>query len=254
MSLSNPGDDIRLLKARIGDMAEQCEKNCMPVFSDFLDEKQIACARSELNLLGIKNFMFWGGYENAQRQMLCIHTEYYVPEKNEFPINVVEFIYRKSDVLSHRDFLGSIMACRVKREKVGDILVSEGKTQVLVSNSVSEFLAGEINKIGRTGVKTAVAEKCTIQRIQSYDDIKGTVASLRLDCILSLALKKSREKTIQIIKKDGVELNYTAVFSPSAIIKENDIFSVRGFGKFRLESVSGLSSKGRFHILIQKFI
>ena len=77
---------------------------------------------------------------------------------------------------------------------------------------------------------------------------------MRLDCILSLALRKSREKTVQIIKKDGADINFVTVFSPSVTLKENDIFSVRGFGKFILKNISAPTSKGRFHILIQKFI
>ncbi len=252
--MNNNKDDIHLLKSRLEDMLELSEKNCMPVYSDFLDERQVSFLEKELSAMKFSRYMFYGGYENAQRKILCIYTQYYTPELSDFPVSIVEFSYRKSDILTHRDFLGSIMSCRVKREKIGDILVSEGRTQVIAYNSIGSFLADEIKKIGRIGVKTALTDKCTIEIIQKYLDIKGTVASLRLDCIVSLALGKSREKTVQIIKKYGVDLNFNAVFSPSVSIKENDVFSVRGFGKFRLNSVSGLSSKGRFHILIQKYI
>lgn len=247
-------NDDRLLKAKLHDMLERSEKNCMPVFSDFLDERQAGFLNAELIKLSCHNFLLYGGYDNAQRKILCVHTTYFIPEPQDFPLNIIEFSYRKSDILTHRDFLGSIMACRIKREKVGDILISDGAAQVFVYDSVSSFLLNEITKIGRVGVKTSITDKCSIEKIQNYHDINGTVASMRLDCILSLALGKSREKTVQIIKKDGTDINFVTVFSPSVILKENDVFSVRGYGKFVLSKISGVSSKGRLHVLIQKFI
>ena len=252
-SLYNDSDS-RFLKAKLNDMLEISEKNCMPVYSDFLDERQAGFLNAELQKLHCHNFLFFGGYDDAQRKILCVHTPYYIPEPEDFPLNIIQFSYRKADVLTHRDFLGSVMACRIKREKVGDILISKGLAQIFVYDSVSGFLINEITKIGRVGVKASITDRCTIKRIQKYQDIRGTVASMRLDCILSLALRKSREKTVQIIKKDGADINFVTVFSPSVTLKENDVFSVRGFGKFILKNISVPTSKGRFHILIQKFI
>jgi RNA-binding protein YlmH len=247
-------DDCGLLKSRLYDMISLSEKNFMPVYSDFLDERQIFTVSSELSHICFRNFVFFGGYDNAQRKILCIHPAYFIPESQDFPLNIIQFSYRTSDILTHRDFLGAVMSCRIKREKIGDILVGDGIAQMMTYNSVSDCILNEIAKIGRVGVKVSIADKCTVETIQKYHDIKGTVASMRLDCILSLAVGKSREKTVQIIKKDGVDINFRTVFSPSAVINENDVFSVRGYGKFILREISGLSSKGRYHVLIQKFI
>lgn len=247
-------DNFQILKARIYDMINLSEKNYMPVYSDFLDEKQVCLAVKEFNQSGFKNYFFFGGYENAQRKILCVHPDYLIPEPQDFPLSIIQFSYRTADKLTHRDFLGAVMSCRIKREKVGDILVSDGLSQIIVCNSVSRCILNEISKVGRVGVKVSLTDKCTAVPVQKYHDIRGTVASMRLDCILSLAVGKSREKAVQIIKKDGVDVNFSAVFSPSATLNENDVFSVRKFGKFILREISGISAKGRYHITIQKFI
>lgn len=115
-SLYNDSDS-RFLKAKLNDMLEISEKNCMPVYSDFLDERQAGFLNAELQKLHCHDFLFFGGYDDAQRKILCVHTPYYVPEPEDFPLNIIQFSYRKADVLTHRDFLGSVMACRIKREK-----------------------------------------------------------------------------------------------------------------------------------------
>lgn len=244
----------KLLKARLDDMLALSEKNFMPVYSDFLDERQAFVLSSYMAELSYADFVFWGGYENAQRKILCVHPEYLTPEPEDFPLNILEFSYRKSDKLTHRDFLGAVMSCSIKREKTGDILIADGKAQIIVSSFVADYICSQITKVGKIGVSLSVTDKCSIEKIQNYLEINGTVASLRLDCILSLALRKSREKTVQIIKKDGVELNFVTIFSSSVTMKENDVFSVRGFGNFILSEVSGISSKGRLHVVIKKFI
>lgn len=251
--MNNSSED-KLLKARLDDMLELSERNFMPVYSDFLDERQAFVLTSYMAELSYADFVFYGGYENAQRKILCVHPQYFKPEPEDFPLNILEFSYRKSDKLTHRDFLGAVMSCSIKREKTGDILVADGKAQVFIINSVADYVCSQITKVGRTGVSLSVTDKCSIEKIQNYLEINGTVASLRLDCILSLALRKSREKTVQIIKKDGVELNFVTVFSSSVTMKENDVFSVRGFGKFILSEISGVSSKGRLHVVVKKFI
>ena len=84
--------------------------------------------------------------------------------------------------------------------------------------------------------------------------IEGTVASFRLDCIFALALKTSREKARTIISSKEVNINYFPVNKPDYLLKENDVFSIRGFGKFRFESINGSTKKNRIHITLKKYI
>ena len=170
----------------------------------------------------------------------------------EAPFTPVVFNYREADKPTHRDFLGSLMALDIKREMVGDILVSNGRCVVFVMNSVLGVVS-DISKIGKFGVKITYdfSEKDIPQ--QEFEKITATVQSLRLDSVLSNAIKTSREKTQELIRAKGVVLNHVEVFDPSLKIEEGDVFSVKGFGKFVLREIGGFSKKDRTFITIEKF-
>lgn len=254
--------DKSIISARTEDLIRQSEKKSSPAYSMFLDEKQ--CAESEKILLDRPDikYAFWGGYGDAQRKILCIYSLSgcdYLDElyseglTEEIPIKCLTFIYRKSDVLTHRDFLGSLMSMQLKRETVGDIVVSEGKTQIFVTDTASKLICGTVGKIGGTGVKIYDDMPFDTVKIQEFQTISGTIASMRADSIISLALKISREKSAQLIKNTGVQINFTPVFSVSYEMKCKDVFSVKGYGKFIIDEISGISKKGRLHINIKKY-
>ena len=89
-------DEDRLLCLHIGDMISLCEKRRKKCFSDFLNERQMSLALSVLKENAVQNYMFWGGYENADRTMLCICPEFDSVEKEEFPFECLNLKYRKA--------------------------------------------------------------------------------------------------------------------------------------------------------------
>lgn len=142
----------------------------------------------------------------------------------------------------------------ISRECVGDILVSEGRSAAFLKNSIAEDVLQNIRKIGRTGVKVYEGYDESIVPKVNIQEISGTVASLRIDCILSLVLRISREKAAALIKNTGVDINYLTHDSPDFCIGDGDKFSVRGYGKFILISVNGTTKKDRLHITVGKYI
>lgn len=56
--------------------------------------------------------------------------------------------YRKEDTLTHRDFLGSLMAQGITREKLGDILVSDGLCDLIVSRDIAPYLLQNVTSAG----------------------------------------------------------------------------------------------------------
>lgn len=223
------------------------------IFSHFLNEKQQFYARSVLKNLECENYCFFGGIENADRSMLCVFNEYCRPENSDFPMSCITFRYNKAYSLSHRDFLGALMALNIKRETIGDIIIDEGIAQVFVIDSVKRTVGDEIRKIGSVGVDVFCDQTPLLEKNQSCKEIKGTVASLRLDCVLSFTLGISRSKAASVIASGKTEVNYVQAANSSFTLKEEDIFSVRGYGKFRLDMISGVSKKGRIHIVVLKY-
>lgn len=250
--------DDPIFFAKLADMVNRCERDGYSVFSSFLDERQ--CAEADMwcrrNTGGL-NYTFHGGFPVANRKMLAVYPDYcgeYI--RDEFPIKCLTFTYRKEDKLNHRDFLGSFMGLMLKRETIGDIVVAEGITQAAVMEVAAKDIVSSLSKIGRTGVKISDKRdfELSISELQQFREISGTVASLRLDCVTALAANVSREKASAFIKADRVDVNHFTVTSVSQELKEGDILSIRGYGRFILSAVNGLTRKNRIHIILKKYI
>ena len=220
----------KLFAARLGDMVSLCERDGTAQFSSFLDERQ--CAAAEMwcrkNTGGLR-YMLWGGYESAKRKMLAVYPDYYEEYiRDEFPMKCLTFSYRKEDKLNHRDFLGSFMAQQLKREAIGDIAAEEGTAQTFVTEVAAKLIMSAVSKICRVGVKIADNKPFELEDAQKFQYMSGTVASLRLDCVVGTASKVSRERADAMIRSDKVEVNHLPVSSISHKVKEGDILSVRG--------------------------
>lgn len=251
--------NYNFLTDRLEDMFLFADRNVSLKYTSFLDASEVV--QAEMYIKSIKNsypqveYLFWGGYELAERKILCVYSSYLSIGLQDFPLNVVEFNYNTTfSKLTHRDFLGSIMALKVKRDFVGDIIVSNGKTQVVVSTNIIDIILNEIVQVGKLGVKANLVEKVTLDLQQSFKDILGTVASMRLDCIVSLALNVSRTKAMQIVKSKIVCVNYLEETSIDTMLKPNDILTIKGYGKYILVEVSKPTKKNRLHILIKKYL
>lgn len=246
----------KFLFARLGDIVSQTEKNCVCNFSDFLDERQ--CAEAEkwcIHNTGDLLCTFWGGFSDATRKMLAVYPDYYEDYiMEDFPMKCLTFTYRKEDRLTHRDFLGTFMGMRLRRDIIGDIIVGEGMTQAFVTDVAAKLISTTVSKIGRTGVKCFTDRPFEMEVKQDFRILNGTVASLRLDCIVSLATGLSREKSSVLIRSGKVEVNHFPVESVAAEVHESDVLSVRGYGKFILSGTDGLTRKNRIHIILKKFV
>ncbi len=246
------GDDDKILVRHILDLARQSELSGRPRFSAFLDERQTALCEAELKREHVDFYSVCGGYDGAQRSCICFDPCGYGIQ-DALPFTALVFNYRAQDKPSHRDFLGSIMALEIKREMLGDILVGETRAVVFVYNTAL-LLVSEMTKVGKVGVTVSFDFNESDIPPQHYEEITSTVASLRLDAVLSVALRTSREKTGELIKAKGVLLNRIMTFNTSERICEGDTFSVKGFGKFSLSRIGGNSKKDRIFITINKFI
>lgn len=247
-----------LLAARLDDMVYRCERDGCSVFSRFLDERQ--CAEAELwcrkNAGGLC-YGFFGGFPDAGRRILAVYHDYSAEYINgELPIVCLSFTFREEDRLSHRDFLGSFMGLQLKRETIGDIVIKEGFAQAAVTETAAKDISASISKIGRVGVKITDSRpfELTLEETRQFKDMSCTVASLRLDCIAAAAANISREKAAALIRSEKTEVGHFTVTSVSYELKEGDILSIRGCGRFILSSTGGTTKKGRIHIILKKYI
>lgn len=243
------------LKGNIKNLIESANFKGYPRFSRFLDEHEFGIAEAAVKRSGFKNYMFFGGTNDCDRLMLGIFPDEYEPSEDYFPIVPLKLVFSdKSAEISHRDVLGSLMGLSIKRETVGDIIIKDGFSVCFVDSDIESFIKLNLTKIGRTGVEITEPSKEETVKALSFEEITGTVSSLRLDCVLSLIGNKSRNSASEIIKSGRVRVNSAETLNVSLNLKENDVISVRGMGKFVLLGDFRKTRKDRYFLRINKYI
>ena len=252
------GED-RVALAKVLDRAEQASKRNIPAGTDFLSPQQQMQALDLLRLAGIAetDFVRWGGYEGAERQIFLFLPDWMEPEDAaaQSPIRYLRAEFREDEKLSHRDFLGSLMGMGVVREKIGDILVAPDSADLLVLDSVAELLLQSWSSAGRAKLRVSAieAENLHIPVVQRKE-VRDTVSSLRLDAVASSGFRLARGKAAALIESGKVQLNWRECVKPDKLLEAGDVVSARGFGKFELAEVGGLTRKGRISIVLKVYL
>ena len=250
------GED-RLTLAKVLDRAEQADSRNIPTSTDFLSPQQRAQALDLLRLAGIPetSYVLQGGYEGAERQILLFLPDWLEPENAESPIRCLRAAFREDEKLTHRDFLGSLMGMGVVREKIGDILVAPDSADLLVLEGVADFLLQSWDSAGRAklSVSAIEPENLHIPAVQRKE-VRDTVSSLRLDAVAASGFRLARGKAAALIESGRVQLNWRECVKPDKLLEAGDVVSARGFGKFELAEVGGLTRKGRISIVLQVYV
>ncbi len=128
--------------------------------------------------------------------------------KEQFPISTVALFYRKQDALTHRDILGSLMGLNIKRELIGEILTAEDFAVIFCTQTAQQIILSELERVGKAGIKKEQGYTGPLPKAYRLEYQSGTVSSFRLDCIVSLAINASREKSAGLIESGLVNLNF----------------------------------------------
>ncbi|HHU72648.1 MAG TPA: RNA-binding protein [Clostridiales bacterium] len=250
--------DEQLLRRRLYDLANNAYYKGICVFSDFLnlhEQNILECMKHELP--GIPYFSY-GGFLEAERRMICFSGDDNVKktEDIEFPISVISIKPQNrkfSDALTHRDYLGAVLNLGIDRSIVGDIIINDIEAYIFCTRSISEFIADNLIKIKHTNISASIINKQDFHYEPKFKDISGTVSSIRLDSILSVAFNKSRSSLTGLIKGGKVFVNGKEVISNSYELKDNDLVSVRGHGKFLYVGTPYKTKKGRYSVKVKLY-
>ncbi|MCX8129972.1 MAG: YlmH/Sll1252 family protein [Clostridia bacterium] len=248
----------KLLISKLLDKAEKAEYINNSVFSHFLDPYQRSVIEKALAGTKNLNYAFSGGYNGAERVIIIFGPNFIFQDDDiidELPLKVIRVEVLSRESLTHRDYLGAFMSLGIKREKIGDILVGEETCDIIVLSDIAEYIAFNLDRIGKAKIMISVKEVDSINTPDSKTkEIKASVASLRLDCVASAGFGISRSKILELIKADRVNLNWDTANTPTKQVKEGDTISIRGKGRLVMESVGSITRKDRIRILLKKYI
>ena len=237
--------------SRVNDTADICSKTCVPKFLGFLTSEEASTADILLKKINCK-YTFFGGYNCAERVYLACLPEWC--DEVDFPITALTFNYRSEDKLTHRDFLGSLMSLGIAREKIGDILIEDGRAVVFAASEISNNIITQISKAGRVRVTISVGFSEPLPSLGKLADFIVTVASARIDCVISALCGVSRSKAAELIEGGFVSIKSIMCDKTTRIVRNSDKITVRGKGKFIIDNLNDLSKKGRIILKYKKYI
>ena len=255
-------DEERILVAKILDKYEFTKTKNKIQYSDFLTLEEQEICMNVLKQIECDEFYFFGGKENSERKILVIYPEKLTEEmsrKNDDKVVSVIRIKLPNELqgqYEHRIYLGACMKLGVEREKIGDISVDRNGADIVIKEEIANFLHMNLQSLTRFKSAEITIENignlksATISKIQ----VSAIVASLRLDTIVGVLAKTSRSKAVEIMKQERVFLNHSLETKPSKEVRIGDIITIRGKGRFEFKDISGNTKKGRYIILIDKYV
>lgn len=252
ISSISESDEERMLLVRVCDKLERARERDLAANSCFLTPRQQALLRTLLPQCG-----FFGGTEGAERAVAYFLPEYLTAE-DYFDADVIACLklgFYEKNALSHRNILGALMGCGIKRESIGDIIVGENEAFVFVLAELKEYLRDNLSSAGRHHLSVSeVAPETVVRPPQKMKEMRVTVSSLRLDGVVSAAFHVSRGRACELIRAGDVSLNSLVCQKADRMISVADELSVRGMGKMKLLSEHGQTRKDRTAITVGVYI
>lgn len=264
-------DREKLTEKRIEELIRRCEMRGIPVHTDLMSPTgQDAFARLTERESGVRAFLF-GGYEGAERKAgfllpaeesgklasavdLTANPGARSEAVRELTAGVLAVLRADlpkvgaGETLSHRDWLGAVMNLGIDRGKVGDILPDEGGAYLICMEEMADHIAENLTRVRHSNVSVrrgTLPESITNPVPETRE---FSVASLRIDSVAAGAFGLSRSKAAALIAGEQVFVNGKMISSASAELKEDDVITVRHFGRAVFRGCSGRSKKGRLFV------
>ena len=257
-------EDDRFLVSKLFDKIDVVLKRKSIQYTDFLDMRQRQLIEKVLNDTKTTNYVAFGGFLNSERTIIVLYPEKLEELFNnkQFSFDSVMSVIRISlpnelkGLYSHRDYLGAIIKIGMKREKVGDIIVSKNGADIIVLKGAEEYILSGLQELTR--FKKAQFELLKLENLNveepKTEKISIIIPSMRIDSIVSDIVKTSRAKALELIKEERVFVNHQLIEKGAKEVKQDDIITVRGKGRFKVGSVLSSTKKGNLVVEIEKYI
>ena len=251
----------KLCLAQVLDKMEFVQKRGQIEATSFLSMPQISMVEAFLRRNHFANYTFFGGYPEAERQMLFFYPADYTPdmvEKNYakfLKLLSITFEPALSTPYEHRIYLSGIIKLGIRREKVGDILVRSNGADLIFSASIANILPQELASLTRFhGATVQVQELSALQLPEkTFTTLSIIVPSLRLDNLVSDLAKTSRSAANTLITSNLVFVNGKCNCKPSKSIHSGDVIAIRRTGKFIFREIEKTTKSGNWVLKIDQY-
>jgi len=198
-------------------------------------------------------FCFYGGFDEAERtRCIIIPSSSIDASAFEFEIVFIKIkLYEKDPKITHRHVLGTIIALGIKREYLGDIIFCDDEIYVAADKNIAIYIKNNLTKICNTFVEVEINETSEFKIVIPEETKNINVASMRLDAIIARALNISRNASLEMIEKGLIQINHNECFNSSYNLKENDLISIRHYGRISVGKIVNTTKKNRLVVEIK---
>ena len=248
--------DDKVLLAKVWDKINTGLRKNIIANTPFLSPRELEMTRYLFGQLeGLYHF---GGYADAERKMLIYLPEYLDESAltdEESPLVCLRATFYQGDNPNHRDFLGALMGAGIARQTVGDICVGNGSCDFFVTAEIAPYILQNFISAGRAKLHLAQIPLSAVSvPPPETKEIRDTLASLRLDSLISSGFRIGRSAAVQYVTAGKVAINGLPCEKPDKAIEEGAKISVRGLGKILLRTVNGQTKQGRISVIIDRYI
>lgn len=219
-----------------------------PVVSGFLNLREQAIVKESFN-----EVILVGGLQNAER-VQAIYTTNSTFKSDDY-IKVIEINYpKKFQSLGHRDVLGAILNIGIERSQIGDIRIVNERIQVVVSAKIFPFVTENFTRVNKVSISLKEVKLPDFLRYNTEVEIMfDFFSSLRLDVIVAKTFNISRGETAKLIEKGYVSCDHRTIYSANYQIRENELLSVKSYGRIQVKNILNTTSKGKIKIEYIKY-
>ena len=187
-----------------------------------------------------------------------IYKPYIDSEKNIFYTKeepkIILYEIKTKIPLEHREILGTIFSLNSTSELFGDIIITNNHYYIYILQSIAPYIKNNLLMIKNSHIE--LIEK-PLEFLENYkkefDSIEIIASSNRIDTVIARLIQTSRQNISDKIKNKEIILNYDILKNNSYFLKENDVFSIRRYGKFQYIGIKKQTKHKNYIIECKKY-
>ena len=196
--------------------------------------------------------------KKLKKEPYQIYIPYPDSEKNIFYIKeepkVILYKIKSKIPLEHREILGTLFSLNITSELFGDIVITNNHYYIYVLESIAPYIKNNLLLIKNSHVELIEVPLETLKEYhKEYETIEIIASSTRIDTVISRLIQTSRPNIIEKIKNKEIILNYDILKNNSYQLKENDIFSIRRYGKYQYIGIKKETKSKNYIIECKKY-
>lgn len=187
-----------------------------------------------------------------------VYKPYIDSEKNIFykkeEPNVILYEIKTKVPLEHREILGTLFSLNITSELFGDIIITNNHYYIYILETIAPYIKNNLLMIKNSRIELIERPLEILKdHTKEFEHIEIIASSNRIDTVIARLIQTSRPNILEKIKNKEIILNYDILKNNSYLLKENDIFSIRRYGKFQYIGIKKETKNKNYIIECKKY-